>query len=251
VRLRRADGRPLRIGHRGAAALAPANTLASIEAAIAAGVDGIEFDVVGIDGRVVLAHSRREWTEAAPTLAETLSFLRDRAPDDLLLMVDVKRPGFEHGVVGALVEADVLERTLVASYFGRALRTIRRLEPRLTTGVGYPTDRTGLAERYVPEPAVVAGLTAMRHVLPFRIARMVRGAEADVALIHHLAISPALVTRCRALGVDLLAWTVNDRRSLARVEALGVDAVVSDDPTIFGDSGRGNKNAASDVYDSS
>jgi glycerophosphoryl diester phosphodiesterase len=251
VRLRRADGRPLRIGHRGAAALAPANTLASFEAAIASGVDGIEFDVVGVDGRVVLAHSRRELTETAPTLREALAFVRARAPDDLLLMVDVKRPGFERGVVAALADADVLERTLVASYFGRALRTIRRLEPRLTTGVGYPADRTGLGERYVPEPAVVAALTAMRRVLPFRIARMVRSAEADVALIHHLAISPALVARCRSLGVEILAWTVNDRRALARVEALGVDAVVSDDPAIFGDLGRGNKRAAPDVYDGS
>ena len=45
----------LRIGHRGAAALAPENTLAAMRAAIGAGVDMVEFDVapglvVGHDG---------------------------------------------------------------------------------------------------------------------------------------------------------------------------------------------------------
>ena len=252
MRIRRADGLPLRIGHRGAAALAPANSLAALEAAVAAGVDGVEFDVVGHEGRVVLAHSRREWTQSAPTLADGLSFLLDRAPDDLVLMVDVKRPGYEQEVVTAVREAGVVERTLVASYFARALREVRRLEPRLATGIGYPADRTGLAERYVPEPAVVAALAAMRQVLPFRIARMVRAAQADAALIHHLAISRPLVRRCRALGVPLVTWTVNDRGALERVLGLDVDAVVSDDPLVFeGRPWPGNKNSLADVYDSS
>ena len=46
VNLPRAGGRPLVIGHRGAAAVAPENTLAALAAAVAAGVDLVEFDVV-------------------------------------------------------------------------------------------------------------------------------------------------------------------------------------------------------------
>ena len=45
MNLRRGDGRPLVIGHRGAAAVAPENTVASLEAAVAAGVDIVEFDI--------------------------------------------------------------------------------------------------------------------------------------------------------------------------------------------------------------
>src|SRR5439155_16498822 len=49
--------RPLVIGHRGAAALAPENSLESVEAAVRAGVDGVELDVLRTrDGRLVLAH---------------------------------------------------------------------------------------------------------------------------------------------------------------------------------------------------
>ena len=38
-------GRPLVIGHRGAAALAPENTLASLQAAVDARADVVEFDI--------------------------------------------------------------------------------------------------------------------------------------------------------------------------------------------------------------
>ena len=36
----------IRVGHKGADAIAPGNTLASFDAALAAGVDMIEFDVL-------------------------------------------------------------------------------------------------------------------------------------------------------------------------------------------------------------
>jgi len=45
------------IGHRGARGLAPENTIAAIKAAIAAGVDGIEFDIqITADKQLVLSH---------------------------------------------------------------------------------------------------------------------------------------------------------------------------------------------------
>src|SRR5687768_4981915 len=57
MRLLRGDGPPIRVGHRGAALLAPENTLRSFEAAIATGAEAIEFDVLDLlDGPLVLAH---------------------------------------------------------------------------------------------------------------------------------------------------------------------------------------------------
>src|ERR671930_444645 len=58
IALERRDGRPLVIGHRGAADLAPENTLRGLRAGLAAGVDLIEFDVLALaSGELVLAHS--------------------------------------------------------------------------------------------------------------------------------------------------------------------------------------------------
>jgi glycerophosphoryl diester phosphodiesterase len=55
--IRARDGRPLVIGHRGAHALAPENTLTSLRAAVEAGADVVEADVAA---GLVVAHSARE-----------------------------------------------------------------------------------------------------------------------------------------------------------------------------------------------
>ncbi|HUH16230.1 MAG TPA: glycerophosphodiester phosphodiesterase family protein, partial [Gaiellaceae bacterium] len=69
MRLLRGDGPLIRVGHRGAAALAPENTLPSFEAALAHGVDAIEFDVLDLGpGPLAVAHSREEAGPGRPTL---------------------------------------------------------------------------------------------------------------------------------------------------------------------------------------
>ena len=48
---------PLIIGHRGASAIAPENTIAAFRLALAAGADGVEFDVrLTRDGIPVVIH---------------------------------------------------------------------------------------------------------------------------------------------------------------------------------------------------
>ena len=56
IDLSRRDGRMLRIGHRGAAALAPENTIESLRLALELGCDLVEFDVHDLDGTLVLVH---------------------------------------------------------------------------------------------------------------------------------------------------------------------------------------------------
>src|SRR5205814_2251058 len=98
IELRR-SGRPLLIGHRGAAALARENTLGAIEAAAGAGVDGVELDVLpGRDGGVVLAHGP-ELPPDAPSLAEGLALVAELG---LLVQIDVKTRGVEEDVVAGL-----------------------------------------------------------------------------------------------------------------------------------------------------
>src|SRR5919204_6155687 len=66
-----------RIGHKGADLIAPGNTLESFDAALAAGVDMVEFDVLPEfedgTGRLVLAHDFSVAASRAPlTLEEGL-----------------------------------------------------------------------------------------------------------------------------------------------------------------------------------
>src|SRR5438105_8592918 len=115
-----------RIGHGGASALAPANTLASFDAALEIGVDMVEFDVRAWRGELVLAHTildaRRE---GKLRLVEALSYLSTPRFSCVELNVDLKRLGCEAALLEALRAAGLLERTLVSSQVPAVLDRVR------------------------------------------------------------------------------------------------------------------------------
>jgi glycerophosphoryl diester phosphodiesterase len=50
-------------------------------------------------------------------------------------------------------------------------------------------------------------------------------------VLHHELVSAAVVERAR--GAPVVAWTVDAPEDLARVDRAGVNAVVTNDPSIF------------------
>lgn len=250
----RGDGPLVRIGHRGAAALAPENTLRGFEAALEIGVDWIEFDVLDLeDGTLVLAHSNdlgevshglhaglvrtqgldalRGFAPDLPTLDEALAFLAARP--DVGLHLDLKTLTHGAEVAAALRTHDVVGRTLVSSHRWDALRAVADHAPEVTVGLTYPEDRYGVSKRAALLPVVGAAVLAMRAALPRRIDRWLERAGASVAVLHQLLVSRAVVERCHALDVPVIAWTVDDPARARRLALLGVDAIVSNDPRIF------------------
>jgi glycerophosphoryl diester phosphodiesterase len=247
------DGRPWRIGHRGAAALAPGNTLASLERAVAEGVHAVEFDVLDLaDGTLVLAHSddlhdvshgvahgrlrqrtlaeARSVVPALATLDDALSLLA-RAPGPGL-HVDLKLPGYEPAVVDALRRHDVVERALVSTCFPLSLTAVGQLESRLRLGLAYPLDSRGLSRRRALAPALVPALVGMRQALPFRVARWIERTGASVLALHWFVVSRSAVERSHERGAAVWAWTVDSRRVASRVTAAGVDGIISNDPRL-------------------
>ena len=222
---------PLAVGHRGAAALAPENTLASLEAAVAAGVDAVEFDVLEhADGRLVLAHSARETPAGPLPLDEALAWLRGQSCG---LHVDVKGIGFEHRIVDALERHGLADRAFVSSARPPSLRRFAELAPGLPRALSYPEDRLGVTRSPLAAPLVAAGLVALRRTLPPRIGGMLARAQATVASLHHSLLTRAVVERCHARQVPVVAWTVDEPRRAEQLAALGVDAIVADDPLVL------------------
>jgi glycerophosphoryl diester phosphodiesterase len=233
VRLRAEEGRFLRIAHRGAAALADENSLAAIEAGLAADVDLVEFDVLEVGGRLVVAHAPELAVSDAPALDDALELARAARPE-VGLDVDLKWHGFEEEVVETVRRHGLVERTLISSCFAPSLRAVRKLEPSLATAFAYPFDRYRASERrVVPEALVRASLAGMKWALPARVQRMLLRAEADVATLHWLVISPRLVERCHAVGAAVWAWTVNDVNVIESMAVADVDGIISDDPRLF------------------
>jgi glycerophosphoryl diester phosphodiesterase len=249
-----AGGPLIRIGHRGAAALAPENTLGSFQTAIDTGVDWIEFDVLDLhDGTLVLAHSNdlfevshglhpglvrsqtldvlRRFAPELPTFDEALAFLAERP--GVGLHVDLKTDGNGQEVADALHRHGVADRTFVSSNSWRSLLEIAAYAPTVTRGLTYPEDRFGLAKRRALLPVVGAAVIAMRRTVHRRIDRWLARAGARVAVLNQIVISRRVVEHCHARGVPVIAWTVDDPARARRLRALGVDGIVTNDPRIF------------------
>jgi glycerophosphoryl diester phosphodiesterase len=222
----------LRIGHRGAAALAAENTLASIEAAIEYALDLVEIDVVAHANALRLAHSPAEVRDESPTLDEALALV---ARADAGVMLDLKSRGIERSAVETLREHNLLDRAVVASSHPASVRAVKEVEPASTTGFSYPFDRAGISEHAAFDLLIRAGLSGLRRALPARIAGMLARSQADALVVHHALVSRTLVDRCHSRDAAVLAWTIEDGATLAHVLAAGVDGVIANDPRLLGD----------------
>jgi glycerophosphoryl diester phosphodiesterase len=229
MQLLRGTGGVLRIGHRGAAALAPENSLEAIEAAAQHGVDIVELDVVrGVDG-VVLGHGPELGTGAA-TLDDAL---RRAAVLGLSVQIDVKQRGVEADVVAALRRHDLLGRSFVSACPPPILAVFAALEPALPRSLSYPDDRFGVSGRRLVRPAVRPGLAAMRSLLPRRLPRWLRRTGASAVTLNWAVVTPAAIDVCHRLGAGVFAWTVNEPGLAKTLAESGVDGIITDDPRIF------------------
>lgn len=223
----RQDGKVACVGHRGAAALAPENTLSSLAVAVEAGVDVVELDVLTVDGGLLLGHSLRELPTARATFDEALAAL---APHPVGVHVDVKARDCEPAVVDAIVRHGLERRTYVSAFWPSVLQRFGEVAPWLPRALSYPEDRVGISRSRALGPLTIAGASALRVALPQRIGGMLARAGASIASLHYAVVSRRLVERCHATGVPVLVWTVDDPARMRRLEAIGVDAIVSNDP---------------------
>ena len=129
-----------RVGHKGADHVAPGNTFESFQAALDAGVDMIEFDVLRLrDGRLVLAHDYEDAARREPaTLDEGLDHFAGEAYGGVELDVDMKLPGYEREVVEGLERRGLSARTLVSSHYLESLDRDRRAGPGPAAGLVGP-----------------------------------------------------------------------------------------------------------------
>jgi glycerophosphoryl diester phosphodiesterase len=225
-----------RVGHKGADLIAPGNTFASFDAALAAGVDMIEFDVLRAQAgeELVLAH---DWVDAASrephTLEEALAYLASVSFAGIDLDLDLKLPGYEARVLDALREHGLLDRALISTQYEDSLALLRSAEPGVRLGWSVPKlKRDPFRSRAMRLPAFV-GLQAFRAVLPARAARAVRAGRCDALMVHWRLVTPRLVRAVLGSGGEIYVWTVDELPRLRALEALGVTGVITNDPRLF------------------
>ena len=234
--------RPRRVGHKGAHHIEPGNTLASFDAALAHGVDMIELDVLSEradgSGRLLVAHDYEDMRSRTPlSFEDALDHLAGPAFAGLDFDVDVKLPGYELRVLEALRERALVPRTLISGMFTASLAQIRAAEPQLRLGWSVPRVRRDYTTDMLTAIPALAILTGYRATLPRRVREALQQGRYDAIMAHWRVVTPALVRAVAAGGGELYVWTVDDPRMIAKLTAMGVDGIITNDPRLFSRSG--------------
>jgi glycerophosphoryl diester phosphodiesterase len=230
--------RPRRVGHKGAAHIEPGNTRASFDAALFHGVDMIELDVLSEhkdgSGRLLVAHDYEDMHSRMPlSFEEALAHLAGEQFAGLDLDVDVKIPGYEMRVLGALREYELVPRTLVSGMYPNCLARIRAAEPSLRLGLSVPRVRRDYTTDMLTAIPALAILTGYRATLPARARTALRERRVDAIMAHWRVVTGRLVRAVREGGGELYVWTVDDAARIAKLTAMGVDGIITNDPRLF------------------
>jgi glycerophosphoryl diester phosphodiesterase len=234
---------PLIIGHRGASAVAPENTMAAFREAIAVGADGIEFDVrLTRDSVPVVIHDstlRRtggvnqrvadlswqeltkvdvgSWFRPGSFAAETVPSLRELfdlfQSNNASLYLEMKcdSPAEYKPLAEAcsrlIDEYSFKERVVVECFELPALKVLKEIDSEIKTAA--------LFDRVFTDQSVITRATEI-------------GAMA-VALHHRLA-RKTLVEKSKQAGLHVAVWTVDDPIWIDRARAIGIDALITNNP---------------------
>jgi glycerophosphoryl diester phosphodiesterase len=224
-----------RIGHKGADAIIAGNTPESFDAAVEQGVDMIELDVLREqEGRLIVAHDFDDALRRQPMdLTEALDLFLEPPLDTVEIDCDLKLPGREAELAGALEGRGLLERAMVSTQEIDSVRKLRQLEPDLRLGWTYPKTKRDWTQYGWAQPAVRAGLSALRRRYPSILAKQGPDLQVNAVWVYHPIITPKAVEVAHDIGVELMAWTVDDAGRMRELLAMGVDGICSNDPRLF------------------
>lgn len=249
---------PLIIGHRGASAAAPENTMSAFREAISVGADGIEFDVrLTRDGLPVVIHdstlrrtaglthrvSTSSWSEinqvnvgswfahrknldaahfaseTVPSLAELFTLFEDRQAT-LYLEMKCDSPGEQEPLARACCE-------LINEYRLKARVMIECFQLsalRVVREVDPDIRTVALFEPTVRSPWVFSDHRILNRTLE---------AGASALALHNRLARQSLVLKAKRAGFHVAVWTVDDPRWIERARVRGIDALITNDPALM------------------
>lgn len=224
------------IGHRGAAALAPENTMEGFDVALALSVDGIETDIRETSDReLILMHDKRlDRTTSGAGLVKSVSWPVIKTLDagswfseayrgakvprlgDVLehygrqthWVLEIKEPGTELRILEMVEERAVIESVTFTSFYFTALQNLKQKRPGARTGFLAST---------------VDG-TVLRRVVKAGLNQFCPPAQ---------LISPQLVSSCKALGLEVRVWGIADIAAMMATIRAGVDGATVDSPQLL------------------
>lgn len=218
----------LKIGHRGARAYAPENTITSFKKAIEIGIDAIELDVRKTkDNKLVVIHDTdvkrttngkglvselklaeikelsTEGSEKIPTLEEALDFIDKKVK----VFIELKEAGIEEQVLDLVHKKGMADNVVIVSFLEEALRKVRNMDNKIETGLIYA-----------------------RHSNPLKAALELK---ANYLLALYRFTHTANVEKAHQNGLKIIVWTVNTVEEVKEYSEKSVDGITSDKPDIL------------------
>lgn len=215
----------VKIAHRGDPGRIRENTLPSLASAIDAGGDWVEIDVkLTRDGVPVLLHDHtleRLWGVDRPIGAVTHAELDGVRGDDGL-RIPTLREALELVVsrgVKVMVDIPGVAEARAAAREAHGLGCLAE--------VVFAGNLGGLADvrQHVPEAVIAMSWSTPRLPTPDLLHR-IRPAYLNP---RHLYASRRMIRKMRERGIALSVWTVDNPRRMAKLTAMGVDAIITND----------------------
>ncbi len=218
------------MGHRGAAAIEPENTLLSIKKAMDIGVDAVEIDVhLSRDKEIIVIHDStidrttngtgavNNYTlselkkydagkgESVPTLQEVME-LTDKK---VKLVIELKEKGTERIVVEQIKKNGFEDNVYVISFWHRLVKNVKEIDSNIKTGVlmvGCPVD-TSIADQ----------------------------TSADALVMKYNFVDAEFVELSHKNGLKVFIWNIDTPDLVKPFVDIGVDGIGSNNPGILVD----------------
>jgi len=218
----------LKIGHRGARAYEPENTLSSFRKAIELGANAVELDVRKTkDGKLVVIHNAdvnkttngegavneltleqiqklvTDKNEHIPTLDDVLDSVGKRVK----ILIEIKEVGTEKQILDLIQQKGLTDNVIIVSFHEDALKKVRELNSEVETGLIY-----------------------VRHKNPIQTALDLK---AKYLLSLYSFTHSANVKKAHENGLKMIVWTINKKEEVEEYKKKGVDGIASDRPDIL------------------
>ena len=219
------------IGHKGASAIAPENTLKAFKKAIELKADLIEFDIHKTkDDEIVIIHDPdtlsttgvqgliKDMTleeikelnagegEKIPTLLELIKVAKEKVG----LQIEIKSSGLLEKLIKLLKEENLVNTSIVSCFAFNELVKLKNLDPKIQLGLLLPAD-----------------LVRVRQIKR----KILKAVDNKFYAIHpHYNIADKeIVDFAHNNNLKVNVWTVNDKDVMERLIGIGVDGIITDD----------------------
>ena len=222
------------IGHKGASAIAPENTLKAFQKAIELNADYVEFDShLTKDGEIVIIHDSDTYNstgvrglirdktleeikkldvgegERIPTLQELIAIAKGK----IGLQLEIKSTGLLESMTQILRKENLIHNSIISCFMFDELLKLKEIEPKIKLGFLLPVEL--VQSRLIKRKILKCAKEGFYAIHP-----------------HFNSVDIEIINFAHTNGLKVNVWTVNDSRIMKNLIQLGVEGIITDDITL-------------------